>query len=88
MKLASFELILKDAQFVIKNTRKECWYPPGDGTEAATCLFLYKFNLFLVKHVFNFVALSQALNASREIKVYLPFPFMVRKRHGDPRNLD
>lgn len=85
MKLAPFELILEDAQFVIKNTRKECWYLPGDGIEAATCLFLYKFNLFLVKRIFNFVALSQALNASHEIKIDLPFPFMVRKRHRDPK---
>lgn len=46
--------------------------------ETATCLFLHKFNGFLVKDISNFVDLFQALNASYEIKMYVPFPFMVR----------
>lgn len=72
---------------LLKKYQKEGWYLPGDGIEAAPCLLLYKFNLFLVKHIFNFVALSQALDASREIKMRVPFPFMVRKRDGHLHHL-
>lgn len=95
MSLASSKLLLRDAhdshrrkyqwlsfQFVIKNIRREVWYLPGDGLEAATCLFLHKINLFLVKDNFNFVALSQALDASHEITMYVDFPFMVGIKVG------
>lgn len=52
--------------------------------ETATYLFLHKFNGFLVEDISNFVDLFQALNASCEIKMYVPFPFMVRKKCGNP----
>lgn len=60
----------------------------GDvGMEVAT-ISLYKLNLFLMKDIFNFVTLSQALNASCEIKISEPFPFIVRKKCEDPHNPD
>lgn len=95
MSLASSKLLLREAhdsyrrkyqwlsfQFVIKKIRREVCYLPGDGLEAATCLFLHKIDLFLVKDNFNFAALSQALDASHEIKMYVDFPFMVRIKAG------
>lgn len=44
-------------------------------------LSLHKCNVCLVKDIFNFVALFQTLNANCEIKMYVPFPFMVRKKY-------
>lgn len=83
MRLASFASLLRDSHDRTVNLFYSVCYKNMGGGLVSTWrqpLFLHKCHLFLVKDSFTFVSLSQALNESPEVKIYLSFPFMVRKK--------